>query len=40
MIEARAVPTGRVVGVTRRVRRKIGYGGISLSFERAGSAAR
>jgi Family of unknown function (DUF6088) len=34
------VPTGRVVGVTRRVRRKIGYGGFSLSFERAGPAPR
>jgi hypothetical protein len=34
------VPTGRVVGVTRRVRRKIGYGGVSLSFERAGPAPR
>jgi len=34
------VPTGRVVGVTRRVRRKIGYGGINLSFERAGPAPR
>jgi hypothetical protein len=33
------VPTGRVVGVRRRVRRKIGYNGISLSFERAGPAA-
>ena len=32
------VPTGRVVGVSRRVRRKIGYGGFSLSFERAGPA--
>jgi Family of unknown function (DUF6088) len=31
------VPTGRVVGVTRRVRRKVGYGGINLSFERAGT---
>ena len=30
------VPTGRVVGFTRRVRRKVGYGGINLSFERAG----
>jgi hypothetical protein len=30
------VPTGRVVGVRRRVRRKLGYGGINLSFERAG----
>jgi hypothetical protein len=29
-----------MTGVTRRERRKIGYGGISLSFERAGSAAR
>jgi hypothetical protein len=29
------VPTGRVVGVLRRVRRQIGYNGISLSFERA-----
>ncbi len=29
------VPTGRVVGVNRRVRRKIGYGGFTLSFERA-----
>jgi hypothetical protein len=34
------VPTGRVVGVNRRVRRKIGYNGISLSFERAGPAPR
>jgi hypothetical protein len=34
------VPTGRVVGVTRRVRRKVGYGGINLSFERAGPAPR
>jgi hypothetical protein len=34
------VPTGRVVGVNRRVRRKIGYGGFSLSFERAGPAPR
>jgi len=29
------VPTGRVVGVRRRVRRKIGYDGINLSFESA-----
>jgi hypothetical protein len=29
------VPTGRVVGVRKRVRRKIGYNGINLSFERA-----
>jgi len=34
------VPTGRVVGVTRRVRRKIGYGDFSLSFEHAGPASR
>jgi hypothetical protein len=33
------VPTGRVVGVTRRVRRKIGYGGVSLSFERCWAGA-
>jgi hypothetical protein len=36
--ETTQVPTGRVVGVTRRVRRKIGYGGVALSFERAGPA--
>ena len=34
------VPTGRVVGVRRRVRRKIGYNGFALSFERAGPAPR
>lgn len=34
------VPTGRVVAVRRRVRRKIGYNGITLSFERARPAAR
>ena len=34
------VPTGRVVAVRRRVRRKIGYNGILLSFERARPAAR
>lgn len=34
------VPTGRVVGVRRRVRRKIGYSGFTLSFERAGPAPR
>lgn len=34
------VPTGRVVAVNRRVRRKIGYGGINLSFERAGPGRR
>lgn len=34
------VPTGRVVSVDRRVRRKIGYNGVFLSFERAGPPAR
>jgi hypothetical protein len=34
------VPTGRVVGVTGRVRRRIGYNGVFLSFERAGPAPR
>jgi hypothetical protein len=34
------VPTGRVVGVRRRVRRRIGYNGTSLSFERAAPASR
>ena len=34
------VPTGRVVGVRRRVRRKIGYGDFYLGFERAGPAPR
>jgi hypothetical protein len=34
------VPTGRVVAVNRRVRRKVGYNGIALSFERAGPAPR
>lgn len=29
------VPTGRVVAVRKRVRRKLGYGGTSLRFERA-----
>jgi hypothetical protein len=38
--ETTQVPTGRVVGVTRRVRRKVGYGGVNLSFERAGPAPR
>jgi hypothetical protein len=36
--ETTQVPTGRVVGVSRRVRRKIGYGNVALSFERAGPA--
>lgn len=34
------VPTGRVVAVEKRVRRKIGYNGIYLSFERAGPSPR
>ena len=34
------VPTGRVVGVRGRVRRKIGYDGVPLSYERAGPAPR
>ena len=34
--ETTQVPTGRVVAVNRRVRRRIGYGDVSLSFERAG----
>lgn len=34
------LPSGRVVAVTRRVRRTIGYNGITLSFERARSASR
>jgi hypothetical protein len=34
------VPTGRVIGVLRRVRRQIGYNGIALSFERARPALR
>jgi hypothetical protein len=38
--ETTQVPTGRVVGVARRVRRKVGYGGMNLSFERAGPAPR
>jgi hypothetical protein len=38
--ETTQVPTGGVVGVTRRVGRKIGYSGINLSFERAGPARR
>ncbi len=34
------VPTGRVVAVRGRISRKIGYNGVSLSFERAGPAPR
>lgn len=32
------VPAGRTVAVRRRVRRKIGYNGITIGFERAGPA--
>ena len=38
--ETTQVPTGRVVGVRRRVRRKVGYGGMNLGFERAGPELR
>jgi hypothetical protein len=38
--ETTQVSTGRVLGVPRRVRRKIGYIGMYLSFERAGPAPR
>jgi hypothetical protein len=34
------VPTGRVIGVRGRVRRKISYNGFPLSFERVGSGPR
>lgn len=34
------VATGRVVGVRGRVRRRIGYNGINLSFERSGTIAK
>jgi hypothetical protein len=34
------VPTGRVIGVRGRVRRKISYNGFPLSYERAGPAPR
>ena len=34
------VPAGRVVAVRKRVRRKIGYNGVTLSFEHARSAPR
>ncbi len=34
------VPTGRVVGVRGRVRRKINYNGFPLGYERAGPAPR
>jgi hypothetical protein len=38
--ETTQVPTGWVVGVRRRVRRNVGYGGVNLSFERAGPGPR
>jgi len=38
--ETTQVPTGRVVGVRRRVRRTVGYGDVKLSFERARSGQR
>lgn len=38
--ETTQVPIGRVVGVPRRMRRRIGYGGIDLSFELAGPPPR
>lgn len=28
------VPSGRLIGVGRRVRRKLGYGGATVNFER------
>ncbi len=34
------VPTGRVIGVRGRVRRRLSYNGVPLSFERAGPAPR
>ena len=34
------IPTGRVVGVRARVRRKVGYNGVYLGYERAGSRSR
>ena len=34
------VPSGRRVAVNKRVRRKIGYNGVLMSFERAGSSSR
>jgi hypothetical protein len=34
------VPTGRVVAVRERVRRRVGYDGVYLKFERAGPAPR
>ena len=34
------VPTGRVIGVAGRVRRKLGYNGMSFSYERVGPSPR
>ncbi|MBF0529564.1 MAG: type IV toxin-antitoxin system AbiEi family antitoxin domain-containing protein [Deltaproteobacteria bacterium] len=34
------IPAGRTIGVTKRVRRKIGYNGIYVSFERDRPASR
>lgn len=34
------IPTGRVIGIEGRVRRKVGYRGISLSFENRGKFRR
>jgi hypothetical protein len=38
--ETTQVPSGRLVGVRRRVRRKVGYAAMNLSFERAGPELR
>ncbi len=38
--ETTQVPSGRRIAVDKRVRRKIGYNGVLLSFERAGPSAR
>ena len=34
------VPTGRVVGIRGRIRRRLNYGNVPLSFERAGPTTR
>jgi hypothetical protein len=38
--ETTQVPAGRVIAVRKRVRRRIGYGGTLMSFERAGPRPR
>lgn len=38
--ETTQVPAGRVIAVRKRVRRRIGYGGTVMSFERAGPRPR